>query len=246
MKHLYVNIYFQEGELVVNLFKNLIKKYNHGWVLLLFFVYMPWFMYLEANNTNNLVNIHIKLDDYIPFNEWFVIPYLLWFAYVFITVVYFFFNNSKDEFYQYCAFLFIGMFTSLIIYSIWPNQQSLRPNLSSLGRDNILIRIIAFIYSTDTPTNVCPSIHVYNSLATHIAISKNHKLRNNKIVYLASFLLMVSICLSTTFIKQHSAFDTICAIGLAVIVYLLIYYPSERLIVKERLRKTLKEKRYAN
>jgi len=224
--------------------KNLIKKYNHGWVFCLFFVYMAWFLYLEANNTKNLFTIHIKLDDYIPFNEWFVIPYLLWFAYVFVTVVYFFLKGPKDEFYQYIAFLFVGMFTCLIIYSIWPNQQNLRPNLATLGRDNILIRIISVIYSRDTSTNVCPSIHVYNSLATHIAICKNRKLRSNKLINLSSFTLMILICLSTTFIKQHSAFDTICAIGLAIVVYLLVYYPSERLELKERFRKILKEKLY--
>ena len=230
----------------MNQFKKLIKKYKHGWVFILFPVYMAWFLYLESNNNKDFVSIHIKLDDYIPFNEWFVIPYLLWFAYVFITIVYLFFNAHKEDFYRYYAYLFLGMFSCLIIYSLWPNQQTLRPDLIIIGRDNILIKIVSLIYSYDTPTNVCPSIHVYNSICTHIAISKNNKLRNNKFIYLSSLILLVSISLSTMFLKQHSAFDTICAVALAMILYLLVYYPSERLSAKESFTKILKEKLYAN
>ncbi len=230
----------------MNQFKNLIKKYNHVWVFSFFFLYMAWFLYLEANNTKDLVTIYIKLDDYIPFNEWFVIPYILWFAYVFLAVVYFFLKTPRNEFYSYYAFLFVGMFTCLIIYSIWPNQQGLRPDLSTIGRDNLLTRAVGLFYSFDTPTNVCPSIHVYNSLATHIAISKNHRLRNNKLIYFSSCVLMISISLSTMFIKQHSAFDTICALALAALVYLLIYYPSERLATKKKFKKIFKDKLYAN
>lgn len=226
--------------------KSLLKKYKHGWVFIFFFIYMAWFLALEAKDTILYTSVHIKLDDYIPFNEWFVIPYLLWFAYVVLTVFYFFFNAEKDEFYRYYAFLFVGMFTCLFIYSIWPNQQTLRPDLSALGRDNILVRLVAFIYEVDTPTNVCPSIHVYNSICTHVAISKNAKLRNNKLVQVSSFILAVLISLSTMFIKQHSAFDTICAVALAMIVYLIVYYPTTKTQDKESFANAIKEKIYAN
>lgn len=188
---------------------------------------MIWFLSLEFYTDRNFATIYIELDNYIPFNEWFVIPYLLWFVYVAVTVAYFFFKD-KGEFYRYYSFLVLGMTICLLIYTIWPNQQALRPDLSSLGKDNILIRLVALIYETDTPTNVCPSIHAYNSIGTHIAISKNTKLRNNKYVYYTSLFLMISISLSTMFLKQHSAFDVICSIALAIVVYLIVYYSTEK------------------
>ena len=59
--------------------KKLFKKYNHAFVFLYGFIYMPWFMYLEKHITKDYYLIHSPLDDYIPFVEFFVIPYLLWF-----------------------------------------------------------------------------------------------------------------------------------------------------------------------
>ena len=46
--------------------------------------------------------MHSSLDDMIPFNEYFVIPYLLWFAYVTAAIAYLFFKN-KEEYYRLCA-----------------------------------------------------------------------------------------------------------------------------------------------
>lgn len=166
--------------------------------------------------------IHIKLDDYIPFNEWFVIPYILWFPYIAITVCFLFFN-SKDDFYKCCAFLFIGMTCCLIIYTLWPNGQNLRPDLSLIGRDNILLRLVGSFYSTDTSTNVCPSIHVYNSIGAHIAISRNKTLKAYKWIAPTSFIFMVFICLSTVFLKQHSAFDGFASIVLSALMFVFVY-----------------------
>lgn len=170
--------------------------------------------------------VHTKLDDFIPFNEWFVIPYVLWFAYIFITVA-FLFLNSRDEFYKSCAFLFIGMTICLIIYTIWPNGQNLRPDLSTIGRDNILVRIVNWFYTTDTSTNVFPSIHVFNSIGAHIAISRNKTLKKYKWIVPASFILMVLISLSTVFLKQHSALDGFASIALSVFMYVLVYLRSD-------------------
>ncbi len=202
--------------------KQFIKKYKHGWVLSYFFVYITWFFLLEQKVTTNYTPIHIWLDDYIPFNEWFVIPYYLWFLFIFVTVAYFFLT-SKEDFYKITAFLFIGMTVCLIIYSIWPNGQNLRPDLSKLGRDNIFIRIVAALYSTDTSTNVCPSIHVFNSIGANIAIHRSEALKKYKWLRAASTLLTILISLSTMFLKQHSAFDAIAAIGLSVVMYFLVY-----------------------
>ena len=50
--------------------------YSHAWVLLYAFIYFPWFTYLERHVTDNYFVIHSIFDDYIPFCEYFIIPYL--------------------------------------------------------------------------------------------------------------------------------------------------------------------------
>lgn len=217
---------------MVNL-KELIRKYKHGWVFLYFIVYIIWFFSLEKAVTTNYTPVKIWLDDYIPFCELFVIPYYLWFIYIFATVAYFFLT-SKEDFYKCTAFLFIGMTICLIIYTIWPNGQNLRPDLSQIPRDNIFIRIVGKLYATDTSTNVCPSIHVFNSIGAHIAIHRSKALKKHKWIQWSSFILMILICLSTMFLKQHSAFDVLAGIALSGVMYILVYVlGSNKLAHKE-------------
>ena len=202
--------------------KQLLIKYRHAWVLSYGLLYMIWFVWLENHVTKEYASVHSWMDDLIPFNEWFVIPYFLWFAFIAVTVGYFFFT-SRSDFYRCCAYLFTGMTICLIIYTIWPNGQNLRPNLDALGRDNILIDMVRMLYATDTSTNVCPSIHVFNSVAVCISIYHSDSLREKKFVFPAAVVLAVLICMATVFLKQHSVFDGICAIVLIAALYPFVY-----------------------
>lgn len=216
--------------------RELMHKYNHAWVLLYFFIYLIWFFYINQRGIR-LHGVESPLDAKIPFNEWFIIPYYLWFAYVPVTIAFFFFT-SKKEFYQCTAFLFTGMTICLITYTVWPNAVFFRPDLDALGRDNWLIRLTAFIYKADTGANVCPSIHCFNSIGLFIAIAKSKKLKKHKIIQAGSFVLSVMICLSTLFVKQHSIIDVFWAFVLAAGMYLLVYVPEyERLFSNFRTGK---------
>lgn len=201
-------------------FQNLYEKYKHLLLLLYFPVYMLWFSYLEKTVTTRFHVIHVALDDYIPFCEYFIIPYFLWFAYVAFGFIYMALNNRSD-FYKLCGFLYTGMTVFLIISTVYPNGHFLRP--AYFTHHNLCTMLCEFLYSTDTATNLFPSIHVYNSIGIHLAISHNEKLRENKTLQLLSFVLMVSIILATMFLKQHSVFDVVTAFLLAYVMYLLIY-----------------------
>ena len=216
----------------LNDLKHLLLKYKHGIVLSYFFIYLWWFAALERIfttdrllTTDDIILVYMKLDDFIPFNELFVIPYFLWFFYIFITVTYFFFT-SKQEFFKCCAYLFIGMTICLIIYTIWPNGHILRADIDALGRDNVLTRIVARLYKVDTPTNVFPSIHVFNSIGALIAIYKNERLYNIVWLKWSSLILTILICLSTVFLKQHSVADIFGALVLNTFMYFIIYVPA--------------------
>ena len=110
----------------------------------------------------------------IPFNEYFVIPYLLWFAYVTAAIAYLFFKN-KEEYYRLCAFLFTGMTLSLLICTLFPNGTDLRTVVDP--DKNLCSRLVYMLHQADTNTNVFPSIHVYNSIGTHIAVMKSESLK---------------------------------------------------------------------
>ncbi len=195
-------------------------------------VYLPWFFTLEHFITLDSPGIHIvntALDDAIPFIEWFIIPYLLWFFYVVAACVFMVLKADSREFLQFALSLIIGMSSAMFICMIYPNGLTLRPEHVS---DNLFGRLIKGLYATDTPTNVFPSIHVYNSIAVHIALHKCHALKNHKLTRLISLVLCVSICLSTLFLKQHSILDVCGAFVLIGILYMLIYLPDYRQMFK--------------
>ena len=196
------------------------QKYKHGLLLLYLFLYLPWFSWLEQTVTNHFHVIHMPIDDKIPFNEYFIIPYLLWFAYVAVAVLYFLLKN-KDEFYRLCAFLFIGMTIFLIISTVYPNGHHLRPVV--FERDNIFTDMVKGLYLADTPTNLFPSIHVYNSIGVNIAVWHCTDFKENKWLRYGSAVFMISIVLSTMFLKQHSVFDVITGIVLSVFMYTVVY-----------------------
>ena len=209
--------------LTINI-KELFDKYHHAWVFLYGFIYMPWFSWLEKHVTSNYFVIHSVFDDYIPFIEIFIIPYLLWFVYVSGTVLYFFFTD-KQGFYRICTLLITGMTLFLIICTIFPNGLNLRP--STFARDNIFVDLVRFIYRADTSTNVLPSLHVYNSIGCYITIRNSQKLRQYKWVQNGSLVLTVSIVLSTMFLKQHSVVDVIAAIVMIYFIYQFVYIPEQ-------------------
>ena len=103
-----------------------IEKNKHGFLLLYFLIYLPWFGHLEKTVTTHFHVIHVALDDMIPFCEYFIIPYFLWFGYVAWSMGYFYLKN-KDAYFRLCAMLFTGMTIFLIVSTIYPNGHYLRP-----------------------------------------------------------------------------------------------------------------------
>ena len=203
--------------------KKLIKKYGHIWIMAYFAIYLPWFLYLEKHVTTRYHVMHSVVDDWIPFNEYFIIPYFLWFAYIAAVILWFFFTN-KEDYYRVCILLFTGMTLSLLICTLFPNGTDFRPYVDP--EKNIFAKAVSLLYATDTCTNVFPSIHVYNSVAVHIGIIRSEQFKNNRIVRLISGILMVSICMSTVFLKQHSIIDVAGALLLCGAVYPLVYAPG--------------------
>ena len=197
--------------------------------------YLIAFFYLERRDTA-IHEINFGIDEYIPFCEIFVIPYLLWFGYVAFTVV-FLCIRDKEESEKLVAFLMAGMTIFIVISAVFPNGHNLRSKV--FPRDNIFIDMIKKLYMADTPTNILPSIHVYNSVAIMIAVRRSRCFANHRVIKTAMLALGVSIICSTVLIKQHSMLDVLLALLLSAVMYSVCY---KRAAVREK-REDLSELR---
>lgn len=201
--------------------KNFFLQHRHFLILFLFLPLQIWFKCLEMFLVPHYIT-NVALDRGIPFVKEFVIPYVLWFLYLPFGLIYTGIH-SKREFYKLFLFLFGGMVLSCTAFMLFPNAQSLRPGLPGSDPFSLLIK---FIYATDTPTNVCPSMHVLFSIAVNAALWHMDTLKKSS--KLLSLLLTVLICLSTLFIKQHSILDVICGIDAALAFYIPLYLLPSR------------------
>lgn len=163
--------------------------------------------------------MYCRFDDYIPFLKIFILAYMFWFIYMGIGFVYFGLK-SRDDFMNLAKFIFLGMGISYVIFVTLPSGQNLRPTL--VGND-ILTEMVGFIYYIDPPINVCPSIHVINSIGVNAVVWNSSLFANNKRIKISSAIATILICLSTLFIKQHSFLDVIAGIGLSTMLYVFIY-----------------------
>lgn len=178
-------------------------------------IYLIGFFVLERFHLFELTYMETWLDNYIPFNEYFVIPYVIWYFYIILGFIYFLFQDDF-QYHRCMYYLFAGMFIALFIYTFFPNGQNLRVELTN---DNIFQSMVSFLYTIDTPTNVCPSLHTYNSIMMYVALKRSHFFKNRRVLDILTFILVVSICASTVLIKQHAIVDVFGGILMSIIVY---------------------------
>ena len=162
--------------------------------------------------------IHGFLDDVVPFCEWFVFPYIFWFAYVVLSLLYFFLYDIP-AFRKLSWFIMITQAVAMFVYIVYPNRQDLRPDV--LPRQNIATWIISIIYAFDTCSGVCPSLHVAYSLGiVSVWVKQTYASRGFKAFVV---VMAVVISASTAFIRQHSTVDILAALPLGLLAELLVY-----------------------
>ena len=191
-------------------------------MLLFTAVYLTVFFLIERWNRLHFTVIHMAADDVIPFCEIFILPYLAWFFYVALYTVYLLIAD-EENYHKTATYLAVGMGAFLFISIVFPNIHFLRPEV--MPRQNVFTDLVQMIYSSDTPTNLTPSIHVYNSIAIMIAVvhTNTEFMKRSRIVKGLLLLQGVLIILSTMFIKQHSVSDVLVAFALSAMIYVLVY-----------------------
>ncbi len=203
------------------------------WVLTCTLIYVLAFRYLEQiGGKHNILST--SLDRAIPYVSVFIIPYLLWFLYVPATMGYFIIKDREGKGYRaLIGALIFGCGSFLIISYVFPNAVALRPLIS--GNGNIFDKLVKMIYTSDTPTNVFPSLHVYNSVACCMAICHDQYLSSKRRIVKGAKILTVLIILATLFIKQHCVFDVIGALAMNAVCYVYFYQEKneEEVVLQE-------------
>ena len=223
--------------------KQIIKDNRYLLLLLYLPIYLAAFFIIDNMDVPHFI-IRCGIDSYIPFCEYFIIPYALWFVWFPGVVVFFMWhalrpyikNDSsedairqsglaKDDFIKLCLVMFTSMTLSLIFYIIFPNGIDLR---EPIEQSNLCAKAVEFIRAADTPYGVCPSIHVATIIAEALVI-KDSKLKALTPVFkITAYIITLLIAYSTMAVKQHSIIDVISGTLLAAVLYYLYILKGSR------------------
>ena len=200
------------------------REYSHLLLLLGWVGYFSLYFITEhLIPADQCYVVHCALDDMIPFWEGFLIPYVLWYLLVAGSLLYFALYNV-DSFRKLQTYIIITQVIAMAVYIAFPNRQDLRP--AEFPRDNLLTQGVALLYAFDTNTNVCPSLHVAYSIGIFSVWAKEKGVP--VLLKSAIGVFVVLVCLSTMFIKQHSAVDFFAALPLCLLAELIVYGRSWR------------------
>lgn len=156
--------------------------------------------------------VHCWLDDVVPFCEYFVIPYVGWYVLIVVSLIYFALYNP-DNFKNMSKFIIVTQIVAMVIYIIFPNRQDLRP--TEFVNENIFTDILGLIYTFDTNTGVCPSLHV----AYSVGIASTWLKEKSASKWCKTFIVVFCffVCISVAFVKQHSVVDIFAAIPVCLL-----------------------------
>ena len=196
-----------------------IKTHRHMWWGLYLPVYLIMYFTVEHVVTDNYWATQTAIDDYIPFCEYFVIPYDSWGPLLFVLGV-FLILKDPESFRRYMWFIAIAYTTATIFCFLVPNGQDLRPAV--LPRQNICSWILQKTWEADNNANVFPSVHILGCMAAVAAVWHTPGLRKPAWrwgVTLYAALVMVS----TMFVKQHAVIDVLAGLLTGAIAYVFVY-----------------------
>lgn len=189
-------------------------NYLWGWVG----YFLLYFLTENLIPRENCTVIHSRLDDLIPFCEYFVIPYVFWYLLIVGSLLYFMFY-APDQFRNLMSYIIVTQVVAMAVYIVFPNCQNLRPE--TFPRENFCTWILSIIYQFDTSTNVCPSLHVAYSVGIASVWLREKSVHWSVRAAITAVCLL--ICLSTAFVKQHSIVDAFAAIPVCMLAEAIVF-----------------------
>ena len=162
--------------------------------------------------------MHCWLDDVIPFSEYFLVFYAGWYLLVAASLAWFLFYDV-DSFKKLQTYIIITQIIAVFFYIFFPSRQDLRP--TEFARDNVFTKLMTIIYTVDTSTGVCPSLHVAYSLGIASTWLKKKDAPRALKVFITRFVC--GICVSVSFVKQHSVLDILAALPVGLVAELIVF-----------------------
>ncbi|MDO5522309.1 MAG: phosphatase PAP2 family protein [bacterium] len=203
--------------------KNLIKKlfeYFPTFVIIpLIFVFSSQsLIYFGTKLINSNMQHHTLItfvDKIAPIIPSFSIIYLG--CYIFWVLNYALAGRvNKDYFYDFVSNIFLGYIISGIIFCVFPTYIN-RPDLNEihgLGK-----MFVTYVYNTDTPVNLFPSMHCQISWYCYLAVKGRNQI--SKWYQYFSLIIAVLVCISTVVIRQHYFLDIVAGVAIAEFTYRL-------------------------
>ncbi len=163
--------------------------------------------------------VHCFLDDIIPFCEFFIIPYVLWYVWIVASLLVFALYDI-DSFCKLQKYIIVTQVVAMVVYILYPTRQDLRPEV--FPRENLFTWVLSLLYTFDTNTGVCPSLHC----AYSIGIASVWLKRRQSHWWTKAFMVFAAfmVCISTMFVKQHSAVDFFAAIPVCILAEILVFH----------------------
>lgn len=190
------------------------KVWPLSWMLsipLLSFVYN-----VLNHSTKNVHSLVTDFDRTIPFLKIFILPYGFFQLFILLVLLVFAF---KDREVYYKTLITINI-SFLICFAIYFFYQTTVPRPELIGND-LLTKLVRFLYQMDPPFNTFPSIHSLTSFLMIKAINKS-KIKN-QLIHLGIKGMAVLIIFSTFFVKQHVLLDAIGAILLGDMMFKMVF-----------------------
>lgn len=190
------------------------RKMLSLFLLLIFPVFAVIYNYLN-DHIGQATELKTFADNYIPVIPGFVIPYILWYGFVFFYLVYFCFKDTKVYFFT-VATIAVGEILCFVCYYLFQTTVT-RPDLH--GND-LFTFLLQQIYEKDNPYNCFPSIHV---LTTYAVMLGSIQVRNKHLFHtIFIHVLGTLIILSTLFTKQHVFLDVAASMLIVSVIYSLL------------------------
>lgn len=179
--------------------------------------------------TENLIpesachNVAMSIDYQIPFCEWFIVAYVGWYLLIVWSLGYFLLYNVT-YFKGLQQFIIVTQVVAMICYILYPSSTGDLREMTNVDRSNFATWLLGIIQSADTPTGVCPSLHVAYSVG--IASTWLKETKSSRWTRAFVVVACAVICASVVFVKQHAFIDIIAALPVCLLAELLVYGKS--------------------
>lgn len=162
------------------------------------------------------IELSTPIDSYIPFLTVFIIPYIAWYAYLFLAIFFFWFRD-RIVYWKTLLMIAVGEVVCFIIYYFYQTTVP-RPELEG---NSIFTTLTALIFRNDEPVNCFPSIHVLTTSIVMLAflqIKQTNFFQKSLIHIIGAIIIM-----STLFVKQHVVYDLLGSLLLTFILNVLFF-----------------------